>query len=124
MHIRGYLVRKKLDLLYGRLAVKLALDRTEHLDCDTPLTGPVACVRLRRGSIGLDEEGCLHEVDAASLSSLSVLRGPAASYQSPVASKRRTNVAGVLGLFCGVLLAFFWHWLREPPAEQAAPQGD
>ena len=32
-------------------------------------------------------------------------------------------VAGVLGLLVGILLAFFWHWLRGP-GEVAAESGD
>jgi len=125
MTVRGYLVQKKLDLLYTRLqTVELALDEMDRLGVRI-LTGVVAKLNsLEEKLVSLEvEETALQELLSDPPSPLLVIRGPSAS-PAPVAPNRKMNlaVAGVLGLFCGMLLAFFWHWLKEPPAEQAAPK--
>ena len=125
--VRGYLVQENLDLLYRRLQeVELALDEMDRFGL-LALPGVGEQVGILEGElVSLEvEEAALKELFSDPPSPLVLIRGPAAS-STPVGPNRRMNlaVAGVLGLFCGVLLAFFWHWLREPLAEQAAPQGD
>jgi len=127
MTVQGYLVRERLDLLYTRLqAVELALDEMDRFGVRAlpGIGGTLITLEGKLASLEV-EEATLKELLSHPPSPLLVIRGPRAS-STPVGPNRGMNlaVAGVLGLFFGVLLAFFWHWLREPPGEQAAPQGD
>jgi len=118
---------EELAILYARLqAVELQLDELERLGVYALPGGADALLHLEEERLTLDmEKERLQALLAAPPALLEPVRGPAAS-STPVGPNRGMNlaVAGVLGLFFGVLLAFFWHWLREPPGEQAAPQGD
>lgn len=115
--LSGYRLQKELDLLYSRLReVELELDRLERLGVAAlpgvgenygDVLGELAALEAK--------EAAISSLASSPPSPIEVVRGAFAS-GSPVAPNRKMNlaVAGVLGLFCGVLLAFFWHWLREP----------
>jgi LPS O-antigen subunit length determinant protein (WzzB/FepE family) len=115
--LASYQLQRELDLLYSRLeAVELELDRLERL-------GATALPGVGEAYVELVGELAALEAQEAAVASLAqdppspvrVVRAPWAS-EFPVAPNRKMNlaVAGVLGLFCGVLLAFLWHWLKEP----------
>ncbi len=117
--IRGYLVQKELDLLYARLqAVELALDAMDRLGpAYLPNVGP-ELVRLRSELTSLEvEEASLQAMLPALPELLSPVRGPVSSGPLGPGLKMNLAVAGVLGLFVGVLLAFFIHWLQAGPEE-------
>lgn len=123
--VQGYLVQERLDLLYTRLqAVELALDEMDRLGVRAlpGIGAKLSTLEEKLASLEV-EEATLQELLSDPPSPLLVVRGPSAS-SSPVAPNRKMNlaVAGVLGLFFGVLLAFFWHWLREegPTGESRA----
>ena len=125
--VRGYLVQEELDLLYRRLEeVELALDEMDRLGVLAlpGVGGKIGAIEGELVSLEV-EEAALKELLSDPPSPLVLIRGPAAS-STPVGPNRKMNlaVAGVLGLFCGVLLAFFWHWLREPTEGKETPGGD
>lgn len=115
--VGSYTVQLELDRLQARLrAVELFLDQVDRLGLRALPELAAAVARWEGDSAALQaEEERLRELLAAPPSPLAVIRSPAAG-QQPVAPNRKMNlaVAGVLGLFVGVLLAFFWHWVRRP----------
>jgi len=125
---------EELGILYARLqAVELQLDKLERMGIYALPGGAETILYLEKERLALEtEKEQLHDLQAAPPVLLELVRGPAAS-STPVGPNRKMNlaVAGVLGLFCGVLLAFFWHWLREPtrvpgkagPEQQGPAQG-
>ena len=125
--VRGYLVQEELDLLYRRLQeVELALDEMDRLGVLAlpGVGGKIGAIEGELVSLEV-EEAALKELLCDPPAPLTLIRGPAAS-ATPVGPNRKMNlaVAGVLGLFCGVLLAFFWHWLRKPPVEKGPSKGN
>ena len=121
--VEGYRLMKELDLLYARLQrVEFELDELARL-------GVYALPNGAREYASLEEELAVLETEEDELQGLlskppspvMMVRGPIAS-SSPVGPNRKMNltVAGVLGLFVGVLLAFFAHYLgsegeKSPP---------
>jgi len=118
--IQGYLVQKELDVLYARLqAVELALDEMERLG-PTYVMGAGQPVTLTNQLAELaKEEASLRAVLPALPDPVVVVRGPTASGPLGASLKMNLAVAGVLGLFVGVLLAFLVHWLRTTPSESS-----
>lgn len=116
--IQGYLVQKELDNLCARLqVVELALDEMERLG-PTYVMGAGQQVTLKNQLAALDrEEASLRTVLSALPDPVIAVRGPVASGPIGTSLKMNLAVAGVLGLFMGVLVAFFVHWLRAGPPE-------
>ena len=111
--LRGYDLQKRLDVLYARLqSVELFLDSLERL-------GPAALpgvggnyATTRASLLALDaREGNIEKLVGSSPSPIALVRAPLSSRVGP---NRRMNiaVAGVLGLFLGILLVFFVHYLK------------
>ncbi|MCD6128714.1 hypothetical protein J7J35_03285 [Candidatus Bipolaricaulota bacterium] len=127
--VEGYRVMKELDLLYARLqAVQLELDELARLGVYALPNGAREYASLKEELAALEtEEDELQRLLSKLPSPLVTVRGPAAS-PSPVGPNRKMNlaVAGVLGLFCGVLLAFFAYYLKgegsQPPHDKGADQ--
>lgn len=119
-------VPEELAVLYARLeALELHLDELERLGVYALPGGADLLLHLEEERLALEaEKERLRALNAAPPAPLESVRGPSAS-SSPVAPDRKMNlaVAGVLGLLVGILLAFFWHWLRGP-GEVAAESGD
>jgi len=114
--IRGYLVQKELDLLYARLqAAEQALDEMDRLG-SAYVMGLQEQVALQGQLTTLDqEEAALRDLLAMLPQPVVVVRGPTVSGPFGTGLKMNVAVAGVLGLFVGVLLVFFVHWLRFEP---------
>ncbi|HEU67673.1 MAG TPA: hypothetical protein ENN53_00330 [Candidatus Acetothermia bacterium] len=115
--IQGYVVQKELDLLYARLqSAELALDQMGRAGpsyvAGTAWEGLVD----QLGALD-EEETVLRGVWAEPPSPVSVVRGPVASGPLRPSLKMNLAVAGVLGLFVGVLLVFLIHALRAPTEE-------
>ncbi|QAA76359.1 MAG: hypothetical protein BIP78_0593 [Candidatus Bipolaricaulis sibiricus] len=112
--VRGYLVQKELDLLYARLQqVELALDGMERQG-EAYVAG-AAWKNTAEQLAALDqEEAVLRRILEEPPGPLSVVRGPALSDPLRPSLKMNLAVAGVLGLFVGVLLVFFIHALQAP----------
>ncbi|MGQ9477792.1 MAG: hypothetical protein ACUVRH_04795, partial [Candidatus Bipolaricaulia bacterium] len=118
--VQGYLVQKELDLLYARLqAVELALDEMDRLGLAyLPGVGP-ELVGLRSKLVALEAEEASLRAELPALPELLIpVRGPASSGPLGPGLKMSLAVAGVLGLFLGVLLAFFIHWLQAPARKE------
>ncbi len=113
--IQGYLAQKELDLLYARLErAELALDEMER--SGLAYVAGTAWRNLADQLVVLDEEeAALRSVLSEPPSPVSVVRGVAVSGPLKPSLKMNLAVAGVLGLFVGVLLAFLVHALRAPP---------
>ncbi len=101
--LEGLLLRLELSSLYSQLASVQA--------------------ELSSLSLALQE---LQDLRGSTWEPLVPVSSPFAS-TTPVGPNRKMNlaVAGVLGLFVGVLLAFFVHWLQTGPRpeEKTSPQG-
>ena len=114
--VMGYRMRKELDLLYERLAqVELLLDEIERLGIGA-LPGAAKEYVLLEGELAelSTQKTILDALLEDPPASMTVLRGPQVP-TAPVGPKRKTNiaVAGVLGIFVGVLGAFVGNFLRE-----------
>ncbi|MDY0392067.1 MAG: Wzz/FepE/Etk N-terminal domain-containing protein [Candidatus Bipolaricaulis sp.] len=114
--IRGYLVQKELDLLYARLqATEQALDEMDRLG-SAYVVGLQEQMALRNQLATLDqEEAALRDLLSIPPQPVVVVRGPTVSGPLGTSLKMNVAVAGVIGLFVGVLLVFFVHWLRFEP---------
>ena len=114
--IRGYLVQKELDLLYARLqAAEQALDEMDRLG-SAYVMGLQEQLALHSQLATLDqEEAALRDLLSMTPQPVVVVRGPTVSGPLGTSLKMNVAVAGVLGLFVGVLLVFFVHWLRFEP---------
>ena len=113
---RGYRLQKELDLLYARLAeVETFLDQIDRLGVGA-LPGVAEEYNDLLGELSDLEvwKAILLELEKAPPSPLILVRG-ASVPSAPVGPNRKMNVAvaGVLGLFVGVLGAFMWNYLRE-----------
>lgn len=116
--VRAYAIQKELDLLFARLqAVELALAELDRLGL-LALPGAATRVPGLEASVeaAVAEQGSLRVQLASPPTPLVVVRGAVAS-ATPLRPSLKMNlaVAGVLGLFAGVLVAFFVHWLRAIP---------
>lgn len=118
--VRGYLVQKELDVLYSRLQVaEVALDGMDRLG-SAYVAGIAAWAGLVTGLVALDEEeAALREVLVAPPSPITTVRGLALSGPLKPSLQMNLAVAGVLGLFLGVLLVFFVQGMRRDPAPGA-----
>lgn len=124
--VRAYAVQKELDVLFARpQAVELVLDDLDRLGL-LALPGAAARVPSLEASIQAAnaEQASLQELLVSPPTPLVVVRGAMAS-TTPLRPSLKMNlaVAGVLGLFAGVVLAFFVHWLRASPPAPAGPSG-
>lgn len=116
--VRAYAVQKELDVLFARLqAVELALAELDRLGL---LALPGAATRVPNLEASIQaanaEQASLREQLASPPTPLVVVRSVVAS-TTPLRPSLKMNlaVAGVMGLFIGVMLAFFVHWLRAIP---------
>ncbi|MGY4706763.1 Wzz/FepE/Etk N-terminal domain-containing protein [Candidatus Bipolaricaulota sp. J31] len=113
--LEGALAEKELDLLFSRLRpVESLIDGVERLGIlyFGQISGRYVDAKTELLSLQ-EEEALLQELrDRGSV--IRVVRGPNGSGE-PVGPNRGMNlaVAGVLGLFMGILLAFLWNCLRE-----------
>ena len=115
--IQGYLVQKELDLLYARLqSAELALDQMERAGPSYVAGTAWKSLADQLGALD-EEETVLRGVWAEPPSPVSVVRGPVTSGPLRPSLKMNLAVAGVLGLFVGVLLVFLIHALRAPTEE-------
>ncbi len=114
--VRGYLVQKELDVLYSRLqSTELALDEMDRLGI-AYVVGPAEWSALTNQLVALEkEEAFLRSLLSDPPSPLAIVRGPVVSGPLRPSLKMNLAVAGVLGLFVGVLLVFLIHALRAPP---------
>ncbi len=113
--LEGALAEKEVDLLFSRLRpVESLIDGVDRLGIlyFGQISGRYVDAKTELLSLQ-EEEALLRELrDRDSI--LRVIRGPNGSGE-PVGPNRGMNlaVAGVLGLFVGILLAFLWNYLRE-----------
>ena len=113
--LEGALAEKEVDLLFSRLRpVESLIDGVDRLGIlyFDQISGRYVDAKSELLSLQ-EEEALLRELrDRDSI--LRVIRGPNGSGE-PVGPNRGMNlaVAGVLGLFVGILLAFLWNYLRE-----------
>lgn len=116
--LEGALAVKKLELLFSRLQPVEALcdgvDRVGILYFEQ-ISDRYLSVKAELLSLQEEEESLQMLLKSDSM--IRVVCAPEGSGE-PVWPDRPMNlaVAGVLGLFVGILLAFLWHWLREPAA--------
>jgi len=112
--LEGALAEKELDLLFSRLRpVENLIDGVDRLGIlyFDQISGRYVDAKTELLSLQ-EEEALLQELrDRGGV--LRVVRGPNGS-DEPVGPNRGMNlaVAGILGLFMGVLLAFLWNCLR------------
>lgn len=123
----GYQLAKELDFLYERLtAVESLLDEIERLGVGA-LPGVAAGYGTLLGEladIGVRKQKAVALLENPP-SPVTVVRGVDVP-SAPVGPNRKMNlaVAGVLGIFLGILLAFSVHYLQtEPPSSGAAHGG-
>jgi len=114
--LEGSLAEKELELLYQRLEpVELLLDGVKRQKVYYFSQFASRAIAAEAELVSLAEEAEeLQELLDSPPSPIVMLRGPQ-GIESPVGPPRRANlaIAGVLGLFIGVLLAFFWHYLHS-----------
>ncbi len=112
----GYRIQKELDLLYERLFyVESLLDEIDRLGIGALPEAAKEYVLLEGELAELSaQKAILDALLEDPPTSMTVLRGPQVP-TAPVGPKRNMNVAvaGVLGIFVGVLGAFAWNYLRE-----------
>jgi hypothetical protein len=117
----GALAERELELLYERLTpVELLLDGVDRQGIHYFSQFANRAIAAEAELISLAEETQeLQELLSHPPSPIVILRGPQ-GVEAPVGPNRKMNlaVAGVLGLFCGVLLVFFWHSLRPDGIEK------
>jgi len=122
----GALAESELQLLYGRLTpVELLLDGVDRQGVYYFPQFASRAIAVEAELVSLAEETQeLQELLSDPPSPIVTLRGPQ-GIDAPVGPPRRTNlaVAGVLGLFMGVLLAFFWHYLSSAGIERGEEGG-
>ena len=123
--LEGALAEMELELLYQRLEpVELLLDGVERQGVHYFSQFASRAIAAEAELVSLAEDTQeLQELLSDPPSPIVTLRGPQGR-EAPVGPPRRTNlaVAGVLGLFIGVLLAFFWHYLRSGCIEELKPE--
>jgi hypothetical protein len=113
--LEGALAEKEVDLLFSRLRpVEILIDGVDRLGIlyFDQLSGRYVDAKAELLSLR-EEEALLRELrDKGSV--LRVVRGPNGSSE-PVGPHRGMNiaVAGVLGIFAGILGTFAWNYLRE-----------
>ncbi|MCD6540713.1 hypothetical protein J7K76_02635 [Candidatus Bipolaricaulota bacterium] len=112
----GYRVQKELDLLYERLShVESFLDELDRLGIGALPGAAAEYVQVEGELAELSvQKAVLDALLENPPTTLQVLRGPQAP-ADPVGPNRTMNiaVAGVLGIFVGILGAFAWNYLRE-----------
>lgn len=120
--LEGALAEKEVDLLFSQLRpVESLIDGVDRLGIlyFSQISGRYVDAKTELLSLR-EEEALLRELrDKGSV--LRVVRGPNGSGE-PVGPHRGMNlaVAGVLGLFMGILFAFLWNYLREDGADGAS----
>jgi len=123
--LEGAMAERELELLYRRLEpVELLLDGVERQGVHYFSQFASRSIAAEAELVSLAEDAQeLQELLDDPPSPIVTLRGPQ-GLEDPVGPPRRTNlaVAGVLGLFIGVLLAFFWHYLRSGCIEELKPE--
>jgi len=123
--LEGALAERELELLYGRLTpVELLLDGVDRQGMYYFPEFANRAIAAEAELISLAEETQeLQELLSDPPSPIVALSGPQA-LDAPVGPPRRTNlaVAGILGLFMGMLLAFFWHYLRSGGIEKSGDE--
>jgi capsular polysaccharide biosynthesis protein len=126
-NLASYRLMKELDFLYQRLAsVESLLDEIARVGVAAlpgiaeeygKLLGELADTKVQQEKLL-----ALLEDPPSPLMAVRAVRIPSA----PVGPNRKMNVAvaGVLGLFLGVLLAFFVHYLQAEPPSQRPARGE
>ena len=122
--VEGYRIQKEMDLLYAQLqAVELELYQLDRFGVRALPGGAESYASLQGelAEVELEEEA-IKEALSSPPSPVVVVRGAVAT-SAPIAPNRKMNlaVAGVLGLFVGVLLAFFAHYLGSEGEKRPPP---